>query len=126
VLDKHAIPDNKARITLSSTCHLVKGCTDEHRPATQVIVEHRSAAGNVFAAMLDAKGCFGICLPEGYYDVSLRGDTLSALMEIRSPSPDVVRIDAVTAALSAAPHPRRHRSAQSLTGWSPRSFPRIP
>ena len=98
VLDKYSIPDNNARITLSSACHVVKGCADEHGPATQVSVEHRSAAGNVFATMLGANGCFAICVPEGYYDLSLRGDTLSAVMEIRSPSAGVARIDAVTAA----------------------------
>jgi erythromycin esterase len=98
VLDKHSIPDSNARITLSSACHVVKGCTDERGPATQVSVEHRTAAGNVFAGMLGADGCFGMCVPEGYYDLSLRGDMLSALMEIRSPSAGVARIDAVKAA----------------------------
>jgi erythromycin esterase len=105
LLNKQAVPDSNARITLSSACHLVKGCTDEHGLATQVSVEHRAAAGNVFTTMLRADGCFAMCVPEGYYDVSLRGDTLSTLMEIRSPSTDVMRINAVTAEVARSVPP---------------------
>src|SRR5690349_79001 len=36
VLDNHSIPDSSARIKLSNACHVVRGCTDEHGPVTQV------------------------------------------------------------------------------------------
>lgn len=105
ILDKHSIPDSNARITLSSVCHVIKGCAEQHGPATQVHVERRTATSNVFATMLGDDGCFKMCVPEGYYDLSLRGDTLSARVEIQSPSAGVNRIRAVAAAVARSAPP---------------------
>jgi erythromycin esterase len=116
LLEKHNAPDPDLRITLSRACHVLPGCTRRHGLETQVSAERWSRAdGEVYYAAIDTRGCFALCVPDGYYRVSLIGDVVSQPLEVQVPAARQVQLDGVLVSAVRSPPPKMPSISADLT-----------
>lgn len=87
------VPELDAKWTLSTTCRSLNGHVKASVAGTRVAAGRKSRDnGDIFVADVKKDGTFRLCLPDGYYDVELRGSMLS-----------FVRPTELTASTSSAP-----------------------
>lgn len=117
LLEKESAPDPDLRITLSRACHALAGCARRYGPETHVSAERWSRAdGEVYYGAIDAHGCFALCVPDGYYRVSLTGDAVSQPLEVQVPAARPVQIDGFLTGAVTSPPPKASPISADLTG----------
>ncbi|HEU5294914.1 MAG TPA: erythromycin esterase family protein [Burkholderiaceae bacterium] len=117
LLEKHSAPDLDLRIKLSRACHVLRGCTRRHGPATQVRAERWSTAdGEVYYGATDPRGCFTLCVPDGYYMVSLGGDVVSQPLDVHVAATTELQLDGFLASAVKNPPPKVSQISADLTG----------
>jgi erythromycin esterase len=95
-VEKHSVPDVATTITLSKTCYSVTGHVDGSAGFTRAsMVRKSSFTGDTFLAPVRRNGDFTACLPEGRYDVSLVGDSLSPPMSVALSKATSIRLKGV-------------------------------